>query len=192
MIGRSGLHIQHVGLTGAHRHHAHEKNVKDPASSEEQDKKIQEGGEETDVKPSLQTTRPSTPAEADLTYEQLKQVQQLQTRDREVRAHEAAHAAVGGQYAGSPSYSYQKGPDGRSYAVGGEVSISVSAEPTPEATIRKMEIVRHAALAPAEPSPQDRQVAQAALATKAQAIAELATERSEASEADTPLRIKGQ
>src|SRR5690606_18669390 len=49
------------------------------------------------------------------------EVLELSQRDREVRSHELAHAAVGGQYAGSPSYSFTRGPDGRRYAVAGEV-----------------------------------------------------------------------
>ncbi|MEE4244192.1 MAG: putative metalloprotease CJM1_0395 family protein, partial [Kangiellaceae bacterium] len=54
------------------------------------------------------------------------EVQELAARDREVRAHEASHAGVGGKYAGAPSYTYQRGPDGRQYAVAGEVSIDTS------------------------------------------------------------------
>lgn len=94
-----------------------------------------------------------------LSEEDQKQVKDLKDRDREVRVHEQAHAAVGGQYAGSPSYEYQTGPDGKRYAVGGEVSIDVSEEEKPEDTIQKMQIVRAAALAPAEPSTQDLKVA---------------------------------
>lgn len=89
-----------------------------------------------------------------------KVIEKLSARDREVRAHEQAHAAVGGQYAGSPTYTYQRGPDGVSYAVGGEVSIDTSPVPNdPEATLRKAEQIARAASAPAEPSGQDRAVA---------------------------------
>jgi hypothetical protein len=106
----------------------------------------------------------------ELTEEEQKQVQELKARDQEVRAHEQAHATVGGPYAGQPTYEYQEGPDGRRYAVGGEVQIDASAvSGNPDATIRKMDIVIRAALAPAEPSPQDRQVAQQAQATRLQA-----------------------
>ncbi|NQD35392.1 hypothetical protein HPT27_00055 [Permianibacter sp. IMCC34836] len=104
-----------------------------------------------------------------------QEVGQLKSRDREVRAHEAAHASVGGQYAGTPFFQYQKGPDGRRYAVGGEVSIDVSTVPdNPQATIRKLETVRAAALAPADPSAQDRQVAARATALIAEARRQLA------------------
>ena len=103
---------------------------------------------------------PGDPAEQAQQQRELLQVRQLAGREREVIAHEQAHSAVGGRYAGAPSYSYTRGPDGRSYISGGEVSIDVSPVPNdPEATLRKMEVVQRAALAPAEPSGQDLRVA---------------------------------
>lgn len=103
-----------------------------------------------------------------------KEIQTLKNRDTEVRVHEQAHAAVGGQYAGAPRYEYETGPDGKRYAVGGEVSIDVSVEKDPEDTIDKMQIVRAAALAPAEPSAQDFKVAAEATQKEQRARAELA------------------
>lgn len=95
-----------------------------------------------------------------LTPEQQQLVQELERTDAEVRRHEQAHAAAGGPFAGAPSYDYTRGPDGRLYAIGGDVQIDVAAIPgNPEATIRKMQVVRRAALAPASPSPQDQRVA---------------------------------
>lgn len=92
--------------------------------------------------------------------QQLEEIRALVARDREVRAHEQAHASVGGQYAGSPSYAFQTGPDGVKYAVGGEVAIALpSINGDPEQAIRAAEQVRRAALAPADPSGQDRSVA---------------------------------
>ena len=103
-----------------------------------------------------------------------RQIQNLAARDREVRNHEQAHAAVGGRYAGPPSFTYTRGPDGQAYATSGEVSIDVSPIPNdPEATLRKMELVQRAALAPAEPSAQDLRVAAQAQALAAQARGEL-------------------
>jgi hypothetical protein len=91
-----------------------------------------------------------------------EQLKKLKARDTEVRNHENAHQSAGGQFAGSPSYTYQAGPDGRRYAIGGEVSIDVSPEKDPAAIIAKMESIRRATTAPAEPSPQDFKVAAAA------------------------------
>jgi hypothetical protein len=85
-----------------------------------------------------------------------EQIQELAARDREVRAHEQAHAAVAGQYGSSPTYTFVRGPDGVSYAVGGEVQIDTAPiSGDPEATLRKAQQLRRAANAPAEPSGQD-------------------------------------
>ncbi len=109
-------------------------------------------------------------SEQDLNDEEKQAVNQLKNRDAEVKAHERAHMASGaGIVQGGASYQFQKGPDGRMYAVGGEVKIDVSAEGSPEATIRKMQQVKAAALAPAEPSGTDRAVAAAAAQMEAQA-----------------------
>lgn len=109
-----------------------------------------------------------------------QKVDDLEQRDREVRTHEQAHANIGGQYAGSPSYEFERGPDGKNYAVGGEVKIDVSkVQNDPQATIRKMEQVQRAALAPAEPSAADRRVANEAAQKAQQARADLQQEQIE-------------
>ena len=124
-------------------------------------------------------TAASAPGE--LTEEELREVERLRARDREVRAHEAAHQAVGGPYAGAVSFVYERGPDGLQYAVGGEVPIDVAPVPgDPRATIDKMRTVRAAALAPVDPSPQDFQVAAQASRQQLEAQLELAREQREA------------
>ena len=92
------------------------------------------------------------------------QLVKLKATDRAVRAHEQAHISAAGGYAkGGASFSYTRGPDGKLYAVGGEVAIDSSPVPgDPDATIRKARVVRQAAMAPANPSGQDRSVAAAA------------------------------
>lgn len=112
-------------------------------------------------------------SEQDLSNEQRQVVNDLKKRDLEVKAHEQAHMASGGPVVqGGATYQYQTGPDGKMYAVGGEVKIDVSPERTPEATIRKMQQVRKAALAPAQPSSTDRAVAAQASQIEAQARAQ--------------------
>jgi hypothetical protein len=106
-----------------------------------------------------------------------QQLNELKQRDAEVRAHEQAHAARGGQYASSPKYEYERGPDGKRYAVDGEVSIDISKASTPEETIRKAQQVKAAALAPAEPSAQDLRVATEASKLALEARTDIATER---------------
>ncbi len=109
-----------------------------------------------------------------------EEIRELQMRDAEVRAHEAAHAAAGGAYAGSPTYTFKRGPDGRTYATGGEVSINISpVQGDPQATLQKAQQVRAAALAPAEPSSQDMKVAQKAQSMAAKARMEISNGISE-------------
>lgn len=121
-----------------------------------------------------------------LTEEEEAYVRELKAIDREVRAHEQAHAAKGGAYAGQPNYTYVTGPDGIRYAVAGTVQIDTGTVPgDPEATIRKLETVREAALAPSSPSAQDRSVAAQAEVGIREAEAELREKRAEEAEAET-------
>lgn len=115
-----------------------------------------------------------------ITDEQQRQVEELKKRDTEVKAHEAAHVAAGGQYVrGGASYTYQSGPDGKRYAVGGEVSIDVSpVSGDPAATVAKMRTIKRAAMAPANPSGADQAVAAAATSAEIKAQQELMEKRS--------------
>ena len=81
----------------------------------------------------------------ELTDEEQAVVDELRARDAQVRAHEAVHAAIGG---GTPSYEYRTGPDGKRYAVGGQVVMDASGGSTEQGTIHRMRRVRTAALAP--------------------------------------------
>lgn len=121
---------------------------------------------------------------AQSTLEAERSVRELRKTDQKVRQHEQAHQTAGGPHAGSPQYQFVTGPDSRQYAVAGEVQIDISRESTSDATIRKMEIVKRAALAPADPSPQDLRVAQQADAIAAQA-------RSEQRKGDDPAETGG-
>ncbi|MCT8875604.1 MAG: catalase [Shewanella oneidensis] len=110
--------------------------------------------------------------------QQQAQIDELKARDTEVKAHEHAHASVGGQYAQSPSFKYEKGADGQRYATDGEVQIDVSIVPgDPLATINKMKQVYAAAMAPVDPSSADIRVAAQALQKMNEAKAKLAEER---------------
>ncbi len=123
-------------------------------------------------------------AEKEQQQQDQKILQQLRSRDREVRAHEAAHVAAAGQYVSSgPSYTYQRGPDGNTYAIGGEVRLDTSQEADPKKQLDKSETVRRAALAPAQPSPQDFSVAANATRSAAQARLEIAIQRRDEAEA---------
>ncbi len=115
---------------------------------------------------------------SELSEKDLRIVAELQKRDREVRAHEMAHVAAGGGLVqGGATYTWETGPDGRRYAVGGEVQIDVSPGRTPEETLSKAQQISAAALAPADPSAQDRQVAARANAMTLDAQREIAAQR---------------
>nr|WP_238566392.1 putative metalloprotease CJM1_0395 family protein [Aeromonas aquatica] len=120
---------------------------------------------------------------------QQRQVEVLVERDLEVRKHEQAHQAAGGEHAGSPAYEYADGPDGKRYASGGEVAIDIAAvHGDPAATLAKMQQVRAAALAPVEPSSQGLSVARSATVKEAQARKELMAAGSEG-QSNSPLGI---
>jgi hypothetical protein len=109
-----------------------------------------------------------------LDRQEMLELRKLTERDAEVRIHEQAHLSAAGQFVrGGASFTYQRGPDGVSYAIGGEVGIDVGKEATPEATITKMRIVKRAALAPAEPSAADRSIAAQAAVKESQARQEV-------------------
>lgn len=100
------------------------------------------------------------PDEAALSNAEQQALTQLEARDKQVRAHEQAHVSAGGELITSgASFTYQVGPDNRRYAVAGEVGIDTSPGTTPEETLERAARIRAAALAPADPSAQDRQVA---------------------------------
>ncbi|MFT5698091.1 MAG: hypothetical protein ACI8ZB_000945 [Desulforhopalus sp.] len=126
------------------------------------------------------STQPQASNSVEFTQEDLATLTKLKSRDVEVRAHEQAHlSAAGGHATGGASFTYQKGPDGQSYAVGGEVGIDLSSENDPNATIQKMQTIKRAALAPASPSSTDRQVAAQASIKEAQARQEITQEQQE-------------
>ncbi|MCG6968135.1 MAG: catalase, partial [Gammaproteobacteria bacterium] len=109
-----------------------------------------------------------------MSREEQQQAQEMAARDREVKAHEAAHKAAGGGLTGPASYTYATGPDGKRYATGGEVSVDTSAVPgDPQATLIKANRIQAAALAPAQPSGQDRKVAAQAAQMAAEARADM-------------------
>ncbi|MCP4323918.1 MAG: catalase [Psychromonas sp.] len=148
---------------------------------DEAEKDVKQSGDQIDPhEEQTSTTEPSDvePENGEVYSEsELELISSLKHRDAEVNAHEKAHAAVGGQHAGSPSYSYKTGPDGVKYAVSGEVSIDTSRVPgDPQATLQKAQQIKAAALAPVDPSGQDRKVAAKADQMATQARSEILEE----------------
>lgn len=121
--------------------------------------------------------RRANAAEASFSEDEQRQLRELQQRDREVRAHEQAHVAAGGSLViRGAVFEYETGPDGQRYAVGGEVTIDTSPGRTPQETVTKAQRIIATALAPMDPSPQDRRVASDAQRMSAEARIEVARE----------------
>ncbi|GEM_PF-2970248 len=117
----------------------------------------------------------------ELSPEEKRLLEELRRRDAQVRRHEQAHLAAAGRWAlGPPRYTYQIGPDGQRYAIGGEVRIDLSPVPgDPETTLRKARQIQQAALAPIDPSAADRQVAMQAAEMAQEALRQIQQERLE-------------
>ena len=113
----------------------------------------------------------------ELSLEEQRIVTELQAADTNVRAHEAAHMAAGGGLTSPASYTYERGPDNKMYAVAGEVGISTSEGNTPQESLNKAQTIRRAALAPADPSPQDLKVAAQAASMEMSARAQIMQEK---------------
>ena len=113
-----------------------------------------------------------------LTPQEQAQLRELQARDQEIRQRELARQVVGGQYTGQPNLSFERGPDGQRYAVSGDVPIDSAPVPDDaQATIEKMRVVRVAALASANPSPEDVRLALSAMQAMQEAQAQVRAER---------------
>lgn len=133
-----------------------------------------------------QDSTPKGMGQENLSAEEQTMLQELKARDTEVRTHEQAHLSAAGQYAaGGASFSYRTGPDGKRYASSGEVSIDMTKEKTPKATIQKMRTVRRAALAPASPSAADRNIAAQASTKEAQAMKEMQSQNEKSSKSES-------
>lgn len=88
------------------------------------------------------------------------QLEDLKKRDAEVRQHEQGHMAMLGGYAiGGPMFTYQAGPDGRAYAVGGSVNVDMSSTGSDAADSAKALRIRAAASGVGDMSAADMSVA---------------------------------
>lgn len=127
-------------------------------------------------------SRKNTVAPRELTPEEKRIVAELQQIDRRVRDHERAHLAAGrGVITSTADFTYTYGPDGRAYAIAGEVGIDTSPESKPEDNIYKGQRIQAAALAPRDPSPTDYRVASIGSQLELQGRSDLAQQRFEES-----------
>lgn len=144
-------------------------NSSDTSLENESTSATKQGLDETQKQENSQESDPT-----ELSQSEQALVRELQMTDTKVRAHEMAHQAAGGGLAGAASYTYERGPDNKMYAVAGEVPISMQAGNTPEETIANARQIQAAAMAPADPSPQDFKVAASAMRMEIEARAEQA------------------
>lgn len=148
------------------------------------DKDAKEDGSIESSEENLTEAAPKRADGTPMAPEEVQYLEQLKQTDRDVRQHEMAHQIAGGAYTGGASYEYEVGPDGKRYAVAGEVPIDYGPVPgDPQATIEKMQTVIAAAMAPADPSPKDHQVAAQARQYLLEAKLEAAMLRSEMEQA---------
>lgn len=143
--------------------------------------------------PATSNRSSSAAARTELSAEQQRQITELKATDLRVRNHEQAHISAGqGVVTTGAQYTYTTGPDGVRYAVAGEVGIDTSREQKPEANIDKGQRIQSAALAPADPSPQDRRVAAVAAKLVADGQGELNAQRQQqAAESTSPKAQRG-
>ena len=130
----------------------------------------------------------------ELTPSEKEEVRKLQESDTRVRAHEMAHkAAAGSLAAGGPYYDLQQGPDGQNYAVGGEVPIRLPRTDDYKQALKDAQQAERAALAPADPSPDDYAAAAAFRQRAVEARSKLSKEAQEevSDQASQGTSVKG-
>jgi len=149
----------------------------DPISKSLHEAKKVSHEKEKEEKKAQEAKKNNNPDE--LSEDEQRLVKDLASRDSEVKAHESAHQAAGGGMTGAASYSYQQGPDGKMYAIGGEVSISSPSGSTPQETIKNAKQIIASAMAAGDPSPQDFAVASSARVMEIKAQQQLSKEQEE-------------
>ena len=85
-------------------------------------------------------------------------LEKFKNKDAEIRTHEQVHASIG--HTTAPiSYSYQQGPDGKMYAIGGSVRMDTSIPDDPKAAVFKLDMLQKAASGPTHMSNADGAIA---------------------------------
>ena len=74
--------------------------------------------------------------------------------DANIQSHEQTHASIGRTTA-PISYTYQEGPDGKMYAIGGHVKLDTSIPDDPKAALFKLDQIKRASLGPSDVSGAD-------------------------------------
>jgi|GEM_PF-1114383 len=124
--------------------------------------------------PGKQVLVSKTQQNNELSESEKKALDELKKRDKEVKNHEAAHTGNPElQTIGTPSYSYVLGPDGKMYAVGGEVTISTGRISDPQDALRKAAALKKASLSSDNPSSADLAAASSASQMETEALQQI-------------------
>ena len=87
-----------------------------------------------------------------------KVLEKFKQTDTNIRSHEQIHASIG--HTTAPiAYTYQEGPDGKMYAVGGSVRLDTSIPNDPKAAAFKLDMLQKAASGPTDSSAADNTIA---------------------------------
>lgn len=93
-----------------------------------------------------------------------QKIKEMAAKEASVVQHERMHLLAGGSSAGTPSYIYELGPDGKRYISGGEVTFYAGGG-NPEAVAKSSEKVEKAVALVKDPSNADLHAAAVAAAT---------------------------
>jgi len=104
-------------------------------------------------------------------YEEV--LDKFKTQDRKMKIHESLHSTLLGT---NVSYKYQRGPDGRLYAVGGETTLDTSIPKDPKEAMLKIEQIKKSATAAPELSHADLNIASGANIMKARLLSLIKSE----------------
>lgn len=104
---------------------------------------------------STSEARPVVESSRTLDKADLRDIEQLQQRDREGQQQGSADGAT----TGAPQYEFKAGLDGNHYATVGEVSVKFSGSSDPTGQTAEAKQIKNAGNASAQPSAQDRAVA---------------------------------
>ena len=127
---------------------ANEPTLQEQLEAASEKRKAQQKAQKEAQQRAAQTARTEPNQDPALSAAQQRQLQALQSRDIAVKAHEMAHATAAAGLSGVPTYTYQTGPNGERFAIGGQVNIDMSPGRTPEETLTKASRILAAATAP--------------------------------------------
>lgn len=102
------------------------------------------------------------------------EIRSFEATEKSIINHEKMHMMIGGNLAGSPSFIYTTGPDGRRYVSGGQVNLKMPSGGTLTSLLRNLKRIKSAATAVSNPSAADISTASSAATLEASVNREIA------------------